>query len=134
MSANDVLCLMSLLVLKHFIVDFPMQTERMVEEKGIYGALGGLVHSGLHGWATMLIVTAFLTSITGWDIAATGIIGIVIGAADAVAHYHIDWAKMNLGRDFTVKDRMYWTLLGLDQMLHYLTYILMISIIMWMLK
>jgi hypothetical protein len=29
---------------------------------------------------------------------------------------------------------MYWTLLGLDQMLHYLTYILLIAVIIWILK
>lgn len=134
MNANDILCLLSLLIFKHFIVDFPMQTERMVDEKGTYGSYGGLMHSGLHGWATMIVVTAFLPLITGWEVVAAGIIGIVIGLADAVAHYHIDWVKMNLGRDFTIKDKMYWTLLGLDQMLHYLTYILLISIIMWILK
>jgi hypothetical protein len=106
----------------------------MVAEKGTYGATGGLMHSGLHGWGTMMVVTAFLVAITGWDIVIAGAIGGVIGLADAVAHYHIDWVKMNFSKDFTIKDRMYWTLLGLDQMLHYLTYILLIAVIIWILK
>lgn len=134
MNSYDILCLMSLLIFKHFVVDFPMQTQRMVDEKGTYGAMGGLVHSGLHGWATMLIVTVFLAAVTGWDVTVAGAVGSVIGLIDAVAHYHIDWVKMNFSRDFTVKDRMFWTLLGLDQMLHYLTYILLIAVIIWILK
>lgn len=134
MSTNVLLCLMSLLIFKHFVVDFPMQTERMVNEKGTYGAWGGIEHSGLHGWATMIIVTTFLITAARWEISIAGIVGTVIGLADAVAHYHIDWAKMNLSRDFTIKDKMYWTLLGLDQMLHYLTYVLLISIVMWIIK
>lgn len=108
-----------------------MQTQRMVDEKGTYGATGGLLHSGLHGWATMLTITAFFTVTTSWGITGAGALGILLGALDAVIHYHIDWAKMNLSRDFTINDRMYWTLLGLDQMLHYLTYTLIIWILIW---
>lgn len=130
MSPIEILCLMSLFVVKHFVVDFPLQTTKMVAEKGNYGAAGGIEHSGLHGWATMILVMLFLSIHRGWDPFHAGVMGMLVGGLDFVLHYHIDWAKMNLGRGLTVNDRQYWFLLGIDQMLHYLTYILIIGLIL----
>jgi hypothetical protein len=43
------LLILTLLFIKHFLADFVWQTDTMVIEKGKYGYLGGLQHSGLHG-------------------------------------------------------------------------------------
>ena len=51
----------------------------------------------------------------------------VILIAEAVIHYHIDWAKDRIvGRyGLTPKDRSYWIATGTDQALHHLTYVVM---------
>lgn len=46
-------------------------------------------------------------------------------AQDRVAHYHIDWAKMNVGAHYGLlpnNSEWFWILLGFDQYLHALTY------------
>ena len=123
------LSLLTALIFKHFLADFPMQTQRMVDEKGKYGAWGGVEHSGIHGWLTMLVVMLFLRINVGYEVIHCALIGILVGMLDGFIHYNIDWAKMNLSKGLTVADRNYWLYLGLDQMLHYLTYILIVAIV-----
>ncbi|MGZ8271727.1 MAG: DUF3307 domain-containing protein, partial [Methylophilus sp.] len=48
---------------------------------------------------------------------------------DFLVHYHIDWAKMNLNKkyDFRADNGSgFWILLGLDQLLHHITYFVII--------
>lgn len=115
-----ILILFVLFVLKHFIADFILQTDTMVREKGTYGARGGIHHSFVHGLLTALIMFPLLDMI---------VVSLVIGLFDAVCHYHIDWAKMNISKRYTTADKEFWFWLGVDQMLHYLTYI---GIIAWL--
>lgn len=117
-----VLTLLVLLVLKHFIADFILQTDTMVREKGTYGAKGGLHHSFIHGILTALVMLPLTESV---------ILALFIGLVDAIAHYHIDWAKMNISKHYTPADKQFWFWLGVDQMLHYLTYI---GIIAWVIS
>jgi hypothetical protein len=52
--------------------------------------------------------------------------------ADGVIHYHIDWAKMNLNARLgwgANTHEQFWWLLGLDQYLHALTYIVLIAMV-----
>lgn len=102
---------------KHFICDFLLQFNYMVKEKGIYGAYGGLHHAGLHGFFTFVVLLPYAP-------------GIALQAAfvDFVLHYHIDWTKQKLNKGLTPADRKFWIWLGLDQALHYLTYI---GFILW---
>lgn len=82
-----------LLLVKHVLVDGPLQTTWMVKTKGRYGHPGGLVHAGLHALGSVAVVL-------GWA-AATGhslLLGLVACLAEGLAHYHIDWAKMRLER------------------------------------
>jgi hypothetical protein len=48
--------------------------------------------------------------------------------AEAVIHYHIDWAKDGLNRRLgaTPERRAFWVLTGTDQGLHQLTYVGMV--------
>lgn len=126
----EYLTLFTLFILKHFIADFPLQSQRMVEEKGTYGKEGGVTHAGIHGWFTMMIVMTFYITTRGWDVTAASLMASLFGLLDAIIHYHIDWAKMRLGRGLTPADRCFWILLGVDQMLHYLTYVLIIGFIL----
>lgn len=112
---NELFFILTLLFFKHFIVDFVLQTSKQVAEKGTYGAPGGIEHSGQHAIATFLILFWFL----GWPVA------IILGIIDGLLHYHIDWAKMNIGKkyNYTPEDRGYWFLIGLDQFAHSVTYL-----------
>ena len=118
---SDTLLLVLLLFTKHFIVDFPLQNSYQYLNKGTYGHPGGLLHSSLHGLSTMLVVWFFAP-----------LASVLMGVIDAVVHYHIDWAKMKLNSKFNWKpesSNKFWYLLGFDQYLHALTYILMIGIL-----
>jgi len=98
--------------IKHWFVDFHLQTMKMVNGKGIYGNPHGILHSLQHGVFTTFIGLFF----TGLPIAC------VIGVFDFITHYHIDWFKMNYGnRD--IQTPQFWSHLGLDQMAHQFVYI-----------
>jgi hypothetical protein len=102
-----------LMILKHFIWDFALQYPRHYLNKGFYGRWGGIEHALLHGFATGCILSPWY------------------GVADAIIHYHIDWAKMKFNRHMDWKpdnSEHFWTLLGVDQMLHYLTYAVLICL------
>jgi hypothetical protein len=124
MSYVDAIILfLVLFALKHFIVDFPLQGEYQWRNKGTYAHPGGMLHAGLHGCATMIILFFFTT----FEMA------IALAWLDAVVHYHIDWAKMNLNAKYGWKPDThpeFWILLGADQLLHTLTYILILYILL----
>jgi hypothetical protein len=101
---------------KHFLVDFVYQTPYMYLNKGTYLHPGGILHAFLHGWWTFWIVLALFP------------FPAAVGAAcfDMFIHYHIDWAKVNINKKYGWKpdtSEWFWILLGLDQLLHTLTYI-----------
>lgn len=104
--------LLILLFVKHWYVDFVLQTKEMVDSKGIYGSAYGIYHSLQHAAFTL----ALLLLVTNTWLA------LLLAAFDGLAHYHIDWMKMNYGnRDITTKE--FWNHLGLDQLAHAVTYI-----------
>lgn len=102
--------LITALIIKHFIIDFPLQTPFQWMNKGKYGHLGGLLHAVLHGFFTMVVFGYF-----GFE--NSGIYGLI----DMFIHYHVDWTKMQF--KYKPDNKYFWWLLGLDQMLHYLTYV-----------
>jgi hypothetical protein len=112
------------LQLKHFIIDFPLQTKYQWSNKGTYGHPGGILHAALHGLSTGIILFYF----TG-----NGSLAMLLAALDMIVHYHIDWAKMQLNSrmKLTPADQNFWILLGLDQFLHQLTYILIVFTLMF---
>jgi hypothetical protein len=118
---NEILLLALLLFTKHLVVDFPLQTKYQWSNKGTYGHLGGVLHAGLHGVGTFLCFLMFVPAYAIW-----------LGLADAVIHYHIDWSKMNLNKRFGLTPtthEQFWWLLGLDQYLHAVTYIVLIALV-----
>ena len=107
-----------LLQIKHWYVDFVMQTMDMVKSKGKYGDWQGMLHSIQHGVATLLICSIFAS----WPVA------IFLAGFDIITHYHIDWTKMNYGnRDITTPQ--FWNHLGLDQMAHQIVYLIIALLI-----
>lgn len=122
----DALLLCFLFLTKHFIVDFPLQTKYQWSNKGTYGHPGGLLHAFLHVIGTMLVL-CFFCSIT--TVTVTPFKMVVLSLIDGVIHYHIDGLKMRLNEYMGWKpdnSECFWWLLGFDQYLHNLTYLLLI--------
>lgn len=113
---------LTLLVLKHFIFDFLYQPPYQWQNKGTYGHLGGLIHSGQHALATF-----FLTLLFASPLFAAG-----LALAEFIIHYHMDWFKMNYNKKkgwTATTHNEFWVLLGFDQLVHTLTYVGMASIV-----
>lgn len=109
---------LALLFVKHWYIDFVNQSAAEVASKGTYGSWPGLMHSYKHGAATLVVL--LIVGVDPW-------ISLALATADFLVHYHIDWAKMNWGnRD--IQNPKFWAHLGLDQLMHYFTYLLIIWI------
>ena len=116
------IALLALLLVKHFIGDFVLQTKWQVHQKGIYGAPGGLVHSGIHVAGTLVALIVVMAPISL-------IVPVLI--AEYIIHYHIDWGKEQLVRKFDWRDgARFWNAIGFDQLLHGLTYIAIVVYVM----
>jgi hypothetical protein len=92
----------------------------MINEKGTYGAEGGRHHALMHTAGTFLVLSITIFSIE-W--------AVILAFLDGIIHYHIDWCKQKLNRNLTPADKDFWIWTGLDQSLHYLTYVVIIAIL-----
>ena len=118
---NNTEILISLFLIKHFVADFPLQNKFQWSNKGTYGHLGGILHAYFHGVFTTLCLFWFIGSGSA----------ILLGIVDAIIHYHIDWAKMNINTKmcwYPDTNEEFWWLLGIDQLLHGLTYVWLIHL------
>jgi len=118
-TAITALVALTVLQVKHLICDFFLQTSHQIENKGIYGHPGGLIHAGIHALGTLPV---FLVYPVGLVPAA------VIVVLEFIAHYHIDWLKNVVGNHYgwTVRDPAYWWAFGIDQFAHQITYLAMV--------
>jgi len=118
---NDTLILIALLFTKHFWVDFPLQTKFQWSNKGTYGHVGGILHAAFHGMGTWCCFAWYAPEAA-----------IYLSFLDAVIHYNIDWAKMNLNAKMgwgPNTHEQFWWLLGLDQFLHAMTYVGLVALV-----
>ena len=116
------LAVLLILEVKHFVFDYPLQTGFQLRNKATYGHPGGFLHAGLHVLGTS---TIFLL------VRPTLVAGIAILAGEFLVHYHLDWGKgqFNKMNQLTTKDALYWWGIGLDQMLHHLTYLAIAAVL-----
>ena len=121
---DAVLFLLGLLFVKHWYVDFVDQSMEEVNSKGIYGDGPGMAHSAKHGLATMFCILA----ITGGAEYGYFAYAMALGFIDSVIHYHVDWTKMNYG-NCDIQTPQFWNHLGLDQLAHYLTYLIAVWLV-----
>lgn len=110
--------LLTLLFTKHILADYFLQRSWMFPDKGIYGAWGGVAHAKIHGLFTFLILLLFIPPVPA----------LVFGALDSLIHYHIDYIKQHVwkSKKLTSMDNLYWMVHGVDQFLHFLTYVLIV--------
>lgn len=123
-----------LLFIKHYIIDFILQTPFQYLNKGTYGHLGGIVHALNHSMGTTisLILVAPLISFPFLDYLITVIF---LSLLDGILHYHMDWVKVKISNRYNYKPStklgctntqatLYYWWLGFDQIFHNLTYVL----------
>ena len=121
---DSIFILLAALFVKHWYIDFVIQTPQEVAEKGTYFKWHGIKHSLKHAIATGLVFWIFADSVI--------IDCVFLGVLDFLFHYHIDWAKMNINRKFnyTIEKPEFWYWLGADQLAHCFTYLFLVWFIL----
>ena len=131
--------ILALLLVKHYICDFPLQRPWHYMNKGKYGHPGGLAHAAIHAAGTFWVLVWYIGPAAVW-----------LAAFDMLAHYHIDWLKCNVGKSWSEYDPgnldeygmmeapikphlaiysdMYFQALGMDQLAHHMTYVVLVII------
>jgi hypothetical protein len=112
-----------ILLIKHLVFDFFLQTAYQYKNKGIYGHPGGILHAGLHIFGTSFL---FLFVYPGVGLAAQILIG------EFIVHYHIDWTKEQIVKrmQLATDNAGFWWVLGVDQFLHGATYIVIVWVVL----
>jgi hypothetical protein len=118
-----VLAAVAVLMFKHAVADFYLQTAYQYLNKGTYGHPGGFIHAAIHVALTPLV---YLVLGPG-----SLVIAGAIALGEFLLHYHIDWAKEQIthGNGWTAQDRGFWFALGTDQLLHGLTYLAIVAVL-----
>jgi len=124
-AAILVLAAVCVLMIKHTAADFFLQTPYQYCNKGIYGHPGGLLHAGIHVALTPLVYLVIAP--------ASLALAAVIALGEFVVHYHVDWAKEQVTRrcGYTPQTPRFWHALGIDQLLHGLTYLAIVGVLIW---
>lgn len=118
-----VLAAVAVLMLKHTIADFYLQTPYQYLNKGTYGHPGGFMHSAIHVALTPLV---YLVLVPG-----SLLIALAITLGEFAVHYHVDWLKEQITHrnGWTAQDRGFWYALGTDQLVHGLTYLAIVGVL-----
>ncbi|MEZ5775480.1 MAG: DUF3307 domain-containing protein [Hyphomicrobiaceae bacterium] len=122
--AELTLLAVAVLLIKHCVADFLLQTRWQVMNKGRYLHPGGLLHSFIH---VVLTLPVFLVIVPATIATAALILG-----GEYVIHYHTDWLKDQLTRLAGLTPAMspFWWLMGLDQLVHGLTYVAIVWVLL----
>lgn len=115
---------LTLLIIKHCIFDFLYQPRRMWANKGTFGHIGGIEHSAWHVFGTLLILVFLLP-----NTADSAVMLFWVGVFEFTVHYCTDFIKMNVNRinNWTAtSSEKFWWATGIDQMIHYLTYVVIL--------
>jgi hypothetical protein len=115
--------LLALLQIKHWYIDFVDQSTEEVISKGIYGDFNGIMHSAKQGFGTLLSLVIVLIVFNGNINSTELFFAVCLGLLDFAVHYNVDWLKMNYG-NWDIKTPAFWRDLGLDQMAHSWTYLI----------
>jgi hypothetical protein len=116
-----VLAAVAVLMVKHAVADFHLQSTYQYKNKGHYGHPGGLLHSFIHVALTPLVYLVIAP--------ASLLIALGVAASEFLLHYHIDWVKEQITRrnGWTPQHRCFWFALGTDQLVHGLSYLVLVG-------
>jgi Protein of unknown function (DUF3307) len=117
------LAAVAVLMCKHAVADFYLQSAYQYLNKGTYGHPGGIEHSAIHVALTPLVYLVIAP--------ASLLLALIIAISEFLLHYHIDWLKEQVTHrnGWTAKDRGFWYALGTDQLLHGLTYLVIVGVL-----
>lgn len=116
-----VFALLIIYQLKHFLCDYPLQTQYMLGKfkPGRDWILPLAAHACVHAGFTFVIALIFSPA---W-------LAILLSFLDFTAHLTVDRAKVVKG-NYPQTDKRFWWALGLDQMAHHFTDYLIIVLIL----
>lgn len=121
----ELLMLLVLFQLKHFICDYPLQNAYMLGKMKTTGWIKPLAaHSTVHAWFTFLIILLIQPN--------NVLMYLLIPAADFILHFVVDRLKAspNIGGRFKPEQPYFWWALGIDQMAHHIINYVFIYIIL----
>ena len=118
------LAAIAVLMLKHTVADFFLQSPYQYLNKGTYGHPGGFVHAGIHVALTPLVYLVLVPS----SLLLAG----AIALGEFAVHYHVDWLKEQVTHrnGWTTRDPGFWHALGADQLVHGVTYITLVAMLL----
>ena len=120
----DIFILLLLFQLKHFICDYPLQTQYMLGKMSKTGwFLPLLAHSSIHAIGTFIIAVFY-----------NFYLALVLAVIDLVLHFIVDRLKASptLGGRWKPDQPYFWWALGLDQMVHHvINYVFVLTIIIF---
>jgi hypothetical protein len=123
--ATYVLLLLVGFQIKHFVADYLLQARWMIAGKLSFSKAGGYVHVGIHalGSAGVLVLADVPLAVSA-----------PLVLAEAVVHYLIDYGKAmwSRTRPADVTSASYWAAHGADQLMHQITYAVMIFAVLEM--
>jgi hypothetical protein len=117
------LAAVAVLMIKHTLADFYLQTPYQYLNKGTYGHPGGMIHAAIHVALTPLV---YLVLVPGSLLLAGS-----IALSEFLVHYHVDWLKEQILRrnELTMQTPGFWHALGTDQLIHGLTYLVIVAVL-----
>jgi Protein of unknown function (DUF3307) len=117
------LAAVAVLMVKHALADFYLQTPYQYLNKGTYGHPGGLLHAAIHMALTPFV---YLVLLPGSLLLAGS-----IALGEFLVHYHVDWLKEQILRrnELTTQTPGFWHALGADQLIHGLTYLVIVAVL-----
>ena len=120
------LAAVAVLMVKHALADFYLQTPYQYLNKGTYGHPGGLLHAAIHMALTPFV---YLVLLPGSLLLAGS-----IALGEFLVHYHVDWLKEQILRrnELTTQTSGFWHALGTDQLIHGLTYLVIVAVLIAM--
>ena len=117
----EVIIILIALQIKHFVCDYPLQSQFMLQKANKDNWVMPLLsHSLVHSIGTFLVFMFFDLKIA-----------LILSIMDFILHFVVDRIKAspNIGNRWSMDKPQFWWALGLDQMAHHLINILFVIIL-----
>jgi hypothetical protein len=121
----EILILLTLLQFKHCYADFVLQTYIQTVKKGEWLNPIGVSHSLEHVYCSLVVLFIF-SLFSPLNIALV----LAVALVEGIIHYLTDYSKVKYGSKDQTKP-IFWHQFGADQLIHQLTYTLMVSILLY---
>jgi hypothetical protein len=121
----EILILLTLFQLKHCYADFVLQTYMQTVKKGEWLNPVGISHSLEHAYSSLVVLFIF-SLFSSLNIALV----LIVVLLESILHYLTDYSKVKYGSKDQTKP-IFWHQFGADQLVHQLTYTVMVFILLY---